>query len=54
MGFLREEYVCFFFFLIGDLRNENTGYRGDVTSVLFSVGQGYIDMGKRVENCADF
>ena len=45
MGFLREEYV-FFCFLIGDLRNENMGCRGDVTSVLFSVGQGYIDMGK--------
>ena len=38
--------ICFFFFLIGDLRNENMGCRGDVTSVLFSVGQGYIDMGK--------
>lgn len=34
-------------FLIGDLRNENTWVAGgNVTSVLFFIGQEYTDMGK--------
>lgn len=35
-----------FFFFTGDLRNENTGCRKDVTSVLFSIDQRYVDTGK--------